>query len=183
MATRWKIAKRVKQHRDTDFMVDEKVWDSEYPYCDCSERRLYRLPCEHFCLIFSNIPGLDWEKLRWLDWIFLRGYLPSLSINYVATSKDMGKKINTTVLCKDENFFWSGFYCNRSRHGNVTTPLRFLFSFVFLCTKSFFKKSLKGVCTSIMAKFEEILWERFRNILNRSFKHHKNSEIACYPHN
>ena len=29
--------------------------------------------------------------LRWLDWIFLRGYLPSLSINYVAMSKDMGK--------------------------------------------------------------------------------------------
>ena len=30
----------------------------------------------------------------------------------------------------------SVFYCNRSHHGNVTTPLRFLFIFVFLCTKS-----------------------------------------------
>ena len=29
--------------------------------------------------------------LRWLDWIFLGGYFPSLSINYVAMSKDMGK--------------------------------------------------------------------------------------------
>ena len=28
------------------------------------------------------------------------------------------------------------------------TPLRFLFIFVFLCTRSFLKKSLKGVCTS-----------------------------------
>ena len=33
------------------------------------------------------------RQLRWLDWIFLRGYLPSLSINYVAMSKDTGKKL------------------------------------------------------------------------------------------
>ena len=31
--------------------------------------------------------------LKWLDWIFLGGYLPSLSINYVAMSKDMGKRL------------------------------------------------------------------------------------------
>ena len=31
--------------------------------------------------------------LRWLDWIFLGGYLPSLSINYIAMSKDMGKRL------------------------------------------------------------------------------------------
>ena len=31
--------------------------------------------------------------LRWLDWIFWGGYLPSLSINYVAMSKDMGKRL------------------------------------------------------------------------------------------
>ena len=28
-----------------------------------------------------------------LDWIFLGGYLPSLSINYVGMSKDMGKRL------------------------------------------------------------------------------------------
>ena len=28
-----------------------------------------------------------WD-LRWLDWIFLGGYLPSLSLNYVGMSKD-----------------------------------------------------------------------------------------------
>ena len=50
------------------------------------------------------------------------------------------KKVSTTVLYKDENFLWYGFYCNRSRHGNVTTPLRLLFIFVFLCTRSFFKQ-------------------------------------------
>ena len=31
-------------------------------------------------------------KLRWLDWIFWGEYLPSLSINYVAMSKDMEKR-------------------------------------------------------------------------------------------
>ena len=33
--------------------------------------------------------------LRWLDWIFFLGggYLPSLSINYVAMSKDMEKRL------------------------------------------------------------------------------------------
>ena len=31
--------------------------------------------------------------LRWLDWIFLGGYLPLLSFNYVGMSKDMGKRL------------------------------------------------------------------------------------------
>ena len=46
------------------------------------------------------------EYLRWLDWIFLGGYLPSLSINYVAMSEDMRKRLpqTITVLYKDENF-------------------------------------------------------------------------------
>ena len=33
-----------------------------------------------------------------------------------------------------------------------------------------------------MAKFEQILWERFENILKQSFEGHKNSEEACYLH-
>ena len=33
------------------------------------------------------------KVLRWLDWIFLGGYLPSLSINYVSMSKDIEKKL------------------------------------------------------------------------------------------
>ena len=32
-------------------------------------------------------------SLRRLDWIFWGGYLPSLSINYVAMSKDMEKRL------------------------------------------------------------------------------------------
>ena len=38
-----------------------------------------------------NLSFLLQVYLRWLDWIFLGGYLPSLSINYVGMSKDMGK--------------------------------------------------------------------------------------------
>ena len=33
------------------------------------------------------------QVLRWLDWIFLGGYLPSLSIDYVAMSKDREKRL------------------------------------------------------------------------------------------
>ena len=33
------------------------------------------------------------QALRWLDWIFLGGYLSSLSINYVGMSKDMEKRL------------------------------------------------------------------------------------------
>ena len=32
--------------------------------------------------------------------------------------------MTTTVLYNDENFLWSGFYCNRSCHGNITMPLQ-----------------------------------------------------------
>ena len=65
----------------------------------------------------------------------------------------------------------------------------FLFIFVFLCTRSFFflrnhlREFVPAIIAWIMAKFEQILRERFRNILKRSFKHHKNIEIARYPHN
>ena len=59
-------------------------------------------------------------------------------------------------------------------------PLRFLFAFVFLGTRSFFKNFLKDLApplvASIMAKFEHILWERFQNILKQSFKGYKNTE-------
>ena len=34
-----------------------------------------------------------------------------------------------------------------------------------------------------MGKIEKILWERFGNILKRSFKCHRNSEYSCYRHN
>ena len=50
------------------------------------------------------------------------------------------------------------------------TPLRFLFIFMFLCTRSLFlrnrlKEYVPAIIDSIMAKFEQILWERFTDIL------------------
>ena len=74
-------------------------------------------------------------------------YLPSLNVDYVGVSRVMEKKVITAVLYKDETFLWSGFSCNRSRHSNVMMPLRFSFILVLLCSRSFLKKSLKGVCT------------------------------------
>ena len=41
---------------------------------------------------FAVLAPREWN-LRWLDWIFLGGYLPSLSINYVGMSKDMEKML------------------------------------------------------------------------------------------
>ena len=63
--------------------------------------------------------------------------------------------------------------------------------FIYLCVSLYrvfflrnrFREFVPAIIASIMAKFEQILRERFQNILKRSFKHHKNSEIACYPHN
>ena len=47
--------------------------------------------------------------LRWLDWIFLGGYLPSLSINYVATSKDMEKRLPELYYIKKKICYDLGF--------------------------------------------------------------------------
>ena len=47
--------------------------------------------------------------LRWLDWIFLGGYLPSLSINYVAMSKDMRKRLPQLYYIKMKISYDLGF--------------------------------------------------------------------------
>ena len=63
--------------------------------------------------------------------------------------------------------------------------------FIYLCVSlylEFFQRNrlreyVPSIIASITAKLRQILWERFENILKRSFKHQKNSKIACYPHN
>ena len=52
---------------------------------------------------------LNFERLRWLDWIFLGGYLPSLSINHVAMSKDMEKGLPQLYYVKMKISFDLGF--------------------------------------------------------------------------
>ena len=47
--------------------------------------------------------------LRWLDWIFWEGYLPTLSINYVAMSKDMGKRLPQLYYIKMKTSYDLGF--------------------------------------------------------------------------
>ena len=47
--------------------------------------------------------------LRWLDWIFWGGYLPSLSINYVAMSKDMEKRFPQLYYIKMKISYDLGF--------------------------------------------------------------------------
>ena len=89
-------------------------------------------------------------------------------------NRDIGK-VNTAVLYKDENFLlWLIFDWHQSYHGNVTTPLRLLLAFEFLGTIS--RELVPPFAASITAKFERFLWERFGNILERSFKGLKNSK-------
>ena len=48
--------------------------------------------------------------LRWLNWIFYWGYLPSLSINYVCMSKDiMGKRLPQLYYIKMKISYDLGF--------------------------------------------------------------------------
>ena len=55
-------------------------------------------------VLVSNI-----SLLRWLDWIFLGAYLPSLSINYVTMSKDMEKRLSQLYYIKMKISFDLGF--------------------------------------------------------------------------
>ena len=85
------------------------------------------------------------------------------------SKKRNGKKVTTTVVCKDEIFLWSAFYCNWSGHGNLMTPIRFLFIFVFLCTRSFFffKKTLP-TCFVLSARTTKLLFFTFSFIVHAS---------------
>ena len=105
-------------------------------------------------------------KLRWLDWLFwggggVGGYLPSLSINYVDMSKDMGKRLPQLYyirmrICYDLGFIAVGVAMATLRRHDV-----FYLSLCFSVPGFIFNKSLEGVCTCHnclnLAKFEQIL--------------------------
>ena len=126
---------------------------------------------------------LTW--LRWLNWISLGGYLPSLSINYVGMSKDMEKKLPQLYYIKVKiSMIWvllqseSPWQCN-----DAIFHLSLCFSVPGVFWRNRLREYVPTIIVSIMAKFKQILWERFRNILTHSFNNRKNSEIACNPHN
>ena len=108
------------------------------------------------------------SPLRWLDIVFQGQYLPSLSVNYVATN----------VLDKDENLLWSGLQWHRSCHSNEMTPLPILLAALFLGTGNCSSKivywnfflqqppgcswSLSEICKKVM----EIFWEQVFMVRN-----------------
>ena len=47
--------------------------------------------------------------LRWLDWIFLGRYFPSLSLNYVGMSKDIEKRLPQLYYIKMKISYDLGF--------------------------------------------------------------------------
>ena len=62
-----------------------------------------------YSFFLLQISDENFNLLRWLDWIFLGGYLPSLSINYIATSKDMGTRLPQLYYVKMKISFDLGF--------------------------------------------------------------------------
>ena len=89
-------------------------------------------------------------KLRWLHWIFLGEYLPSLSINYVAMSKDKEKRFPQKILLQSESPW--------QRNDAITffyLSLCFFALGVFLRNR--FREFVPAIIASIMAKFEQIL--------------------------
>ena len=65
-----------------------------------------------FCLesgvVFEGTTGL-YERIKVARLDFLGGYLPSLSINYVAMSKDMGKRLPQLYYIKMKISYDLGF--------------------------------------------------------------------------
>ena len=49
------------------------------------------------------------DVLRWLDWIYLGRYLPSLSLNYVGMSKDIEKRLPQLYYIKMKISYVLGF--------------------------------------------------------------------------
>ena len=47
--------------------------------------------------------------LRWLDWVFWAGYLPSLNIDYVAIIKDVAKRLPQLYYIKMKISYDLGF--------------------------------------------------------------------------
>ena len=65
--------------------------------------------CHLTCFCFHLENAHVQCTLRWLDWIFLGGYLPRWSFNYVGMSKHMGKRLPQLHYIKMKISFDLGF--------------------------------------------------------------------------
>ena len=74
-----------------------------------NRKRIYNYSLRSIAAFCSPRKDLKTLCLRWLDWIFLGGYLPSLSINYVAMSKDMEKRLPQLYYIKMKISYDLGF--------------------------------------------------------------------------
>ena len=101
-----------------------------------------------------------WLKVARLDF-FLRGYLPSLSINYVAMSKDMEKRFPQLYYIKIKFLMiWILLPSESPRQRNDAICF-----FIYLCVslhQEFFLRNrlrefVPAIIASIIAKFEQIL--------------------------
>ncbi|XP_065649747.1 uncharacterized protein LOC100213006 isoform X5 [Hydra vulgaris] len=48
-----------------------------FPSCDCEDWLRFKLPCEHFCAIYNNFPGWNWDMMS-----NLYKFLPQLNIDW-----------------------------------------------------------------------------------------------------
>ena len=69
----------------------------------------FDFPPRYNNVALQPFPSALCSALRWLDWIFLGGYLPSLSINYVGMSKDMEKRLPQLYYIKMKISYDLGF--------------------------------------------------------------------------
>ena len=94
-------------------------------------------------------------------------------------SKDMGKRLSQLYYIKLKISYDLGYI-------TIVVYLSLRFSVVHVAVfflRNRWKEYVPAIIESIVAKFKQILWERFGNILKQSFKNHKDSETASYAHN
>ena len=92
-------------------------------------------------------------------------------------SKDMGKRLPQLYSIKMKISYDLGLLHSESPWQRNAAIMFFLFIFVFLCTRSFLKKSFKGVCSCHKCLYSGKVWTNslraFSNILKRSFNNKK----------
>ena len=108
---------------------------------------------------------------------FLGEYTPpTLSVNHVGINKDIGKRLPPLhcikmKICYDPCFIDIRVTMATSwRHYAFYLPLYFSVLGVFF--RNPLRELVPPLVSSVVARSEQILWERFGNILKQSFKGH-----------